>query len=179
MTRDRIRIKNEQWKAIAGYEGAYEVSDLGRVRSVDRVVIRSTGIAQRNRGVILVQAKLKGNYLGVALSRNGIGRTIAVHLLVARAFIPNPENLPEVDHRNRIRTDNAAANLRWATVTIQRFNTAQVPGGRNPHRGVWNDGPRYSRPWVAAIGRKRLGRFYTAEEARHVREEAYSKLQIQ
>jgi hypothetical protein len=171
----------EQWRPIAGYEGFYEVSDQGRVRSVDRVVIRSTGVAQKNRGRVLrpYLNELRGGYLGVHLCRNSITRTFAVHLLVAAAFVPNPENLPEVDHRDRVRVNNAALNLRWASRSTQGFNTEQTPGGTNPHRGVWNDGPRYRRPWVAALGRKRLGRFFTAEEARKVRAEAFSKLQIQ
>lgn len=108
-------MENEIWKPIKDYEGLYEVSNMGRVRSLDRGNIDSTGRKQHFKGMILKQGKDNSNYLVVVLSKNGKTKTFRVHRLVAEAFIPNPENKPCVDHINTIRTENEVANLRWAT----------------------------------------------------------------
>lgn len=100
----------EEWKAVINYEGYYEVSSLGRVRSIDRV--RKTGSIKH--GVVLKQA-LNGRYFIVNLVKDGIPHVFRVHRLVAQAFIPNPENKPNVDHINTNTKDNRVCNLRWVT----------------------------------------------------------------
>lgn len=113
-------MMEEIWKDIEGYEGLYQVSNLGRVRSLDRVVNR---INPRNgnpltfilRGVVMKQHKNKGGYMRVSLKIKEPHRTCLVHRLVAKAFIPNPNNLPEVNHKNQVRNDNRAENLEWCT----------------------------------------------------------------
>lgn len=90
----------EVWSDVLGYEGLYEVSDQGRVR--------------RN-GKILKPRKNLGGYLLVSLSKNGIVKTAKIHRLVASAFIPNPQNLPEVNHKDENKTNNCLDNLEWCT----------------------------------------------------------------
>ena len=94
----------ETWKPIAGYEELYEVSDLGRVRSLGNDGTR-----------VLKGSKLKNGYLNVCLSKNGNKKTYSIHRLVALTFIPNPNDLPQVNHINEDKTDNRVVNLEWVS----------------------------------------------------------------
>lgn len=108
-------VMEENWKDVPSFEGRYQVSDLGRVRSVDRVVevrTRWGGVALRNaKGKVLAPGLSRG-YLIVNLYPKG---TIAVHLLVARAFVENPNGLPEANHADGVKLNCAAGNLEWVT----------------------------------------------------------------
>lgn len=108
----------EIWKPVAGYEGRYEVSNLGRVRSVPRVLPlrRSDGsiLNQPRQSKILAAAQHRWGYMNVVLSdENYKRRTLMVHRLVATAFIPNPEGLPFINHKDEDKTNNRADNLEW------------------------------------------------------------------
>lgn len=99
----------EIWKDIIGYEGLYQVSSLGRVRSLDRYDSRNCFW----EGRILKLYTRKGGYLFVQLHLNGKGKNYLVHRLVAIAFIPNPDNLPEVNHLDEDKTNNRVENLEF------------------------------------------------------------------
>jgi hypothetical protein len=107
----------EEWKDVPGWEGYYQVSSLGRVRSVDRAVTQKSrwGIQNRiMRGKLLKLNSCTNKYLFVTLSRPGEKpKAHLVHRLVAFAFHGNPPLDHEVCHTNGIRTDNRSANLRW------------------------------------------------------------------
>ena len=104
----------ETWVAIEGMEGAYEVSDLGRVRSLDRVVRHCLGGDSLRRGRILKQSCGKNGYPSVSLSASSEERTHKVHRLVATHFLPaRSPDLPEVNHKDFDRTNNAVSNLEW------------------------------------------------------------------
>lgn len=109
-------MTGETWKDIEGYEGLYQVSNLGRVKSLN---YRHTGREQ-----ILEPYKNNREYLIVCLWKNGKRDQQLVHRLVAIAFIPNPEGKPEVDHINNDgpKTDCRAVNLRWVTSRENKDN---------------------------------------------------------
>lgn len=90
----------EEWKAIDGYEGCYEVSNYGRVKSLERVVERCDGRMLTIRERILAPVFNDDGYVQCKLNKNGKSKTVGVHCLVARAFIPNPDNLEDVNHKN-------------------------------------------------------------------------------
>jgi hypothetical protein len=105
----------EQWRPVVGYEGLYEVSNQGRVRSLDRAVRHHRGGVQQRKGHIKRQSTLKNGYLGTALCKGGKEVQKKVHILVAEAFLPpRPEWSNMVNHINKDPADNRAENLEWS-----------------------------------------------------------------
>ena len=95
----------EHWKSIAGYEELYEVSDLGRVKSL--------GYGKEK---ILKSGKNTCGYLYVNLHKDGHVKTVRIHRTVATAFIPNPNNLETVNHKDEVKTNNTVGNLEWMSI---------------------------------------------------------------
>lgn len=104
---------NEIWLPVEGYEEFYEVSSLGRIRSLDRVFIDKCGNEKHLTGRILKQNHGTNGYLSVQFSVNDVKQRRMVHRVVAKAFIPNPENLPEVNHKDEDKYNNRIDNLEW------------------------------------------------------------------
>lgn len=107
----------EMWKDIPGYEGYYQVSNFGQVRSVDRERIDKLGRRLHVKGKVRKLATSQDGYLEVDLNCNGIVKYMRVHRLVAITFIPNPENKPEVNHKDGDKKNNRMSNLEWVTTT--------------------------------------------------------------
>jgi hypothetical protein len=113
-------MQNEIWKDIKGYEGQYQISNKGRVYSIPRIIKKSNGKTQFVRGRILKAYIKQHKYLEVNLCINGKGKWYLVHRLVAEAFIPNPNNLPQVNHKDENKLNNNVDNLEWCT---PKYNT--------------------------------------------------------
>lgn len=114
-------MQTEIWKPISGYNGYYEVSNLGRVRSITRKIERINPFNSKIKTFYTYKGKLipfwitpKG-YCRCSLNIDGIKKNHLVHQLVAREFIDNFENKPQVNHINCIKTDNNVINLEWVT----------------------------------------------------------------
>lgn len=130
-----LALPYECWRWIPGYEGLYQVSTRGRVRSVDRWETYANGAKHFYKGQILKLTRLNG-YLYVNLSRNDKRRLFRVNRLVAMAWIDNPESKPEVNHLDELKDNNDVYNLEWCTskeninygTGIKRRATSQLNG---------------------------------------------------
>lgn len=105
----------EIWKDISGFEGYYQVSNLGRVKSIDRRVKSGKGNGRISYGRIKQPSINNKGYFMHKLNRNCKQYNFLLHRLVAQAFIPNPNNYPEIDHMDGNPQNNNLENLRWVT----------------------------------------------------------------
>ena len=105
----------EIWKDIAGYEGKYQVSNLGRVRSLPRTFLDVNGRRQIFKGCVLKRILRKNGYMVVTFYGSGKFHQMMIHRLVAGAFIPNPNNLPMINHKDEDKTNNHVDNLEWCS----------------------------------------------------------------
>lgn len=105
----------EEWKDIKGYEGYYQVSNLGNVKSLEREIKNHSGYVKTVKGITLKQSMHPDGYMLLGLRKNNIPENKRAHRLVAEAFIPNPKKKRCVNHINGIKHDNTVANLEWCT----------------------------------------------------------------
>ena len=108
-------MNKEIWKNIVGYEDSYEISNFGRIRSKERIIISKDGRKRFLPENILNIGERKHLYKNVCLYKNGLGERFSIHRLVATHFIPNPKNLPYIDHIDGNPSNNHVSNLRWVT----------------------------------------------------------------
>lgn len=137
----------EEWRSVIGYEGLYEVSNTGRVRSLDRCVKYSNGQIHLYKGKILSPVIKDNGYLVVNLQR----RTFYIHRLVTEAFIPNPDNLIEVNHKDEDKTNNSVDNLEWCDHKYNvNFGTRNIRAKETAVKnGYWSSLSRkeYRKKW--------------------------------
>lgn len=122
----------EEWRDIPKYCGLYQASNLGYIRSVTRVTIQS-GAQRCIKGRTLSPAKDKFGYSRVTLSKKGVHHTYYIHRLIAETFIPNPDNLPQINHKDENPNNNEVSNLEWCTV---QYNNTY--GSRNLKASLTN-----------------------------------------
>lgn len=103
----------EIWRDIDEYEGYYQISNLGNVKSLPRVIVRDNGRIHTVREKILKPGKDRGGYQFVILSKDGKTKTYTIHRLVASAFLENPNNYEQVNHIDEDKTNNVVSNLEW------------------------------------------------------------------
>ncbi|ALY07692.1 HNH endonuclease [Gordonia phage Howe] len=133
---------SEQWRPVVGWEGAYEVSDLGRVRSVDRTVYAGGGRTRHAAGKVL-RPRTGADYLYVHLSRDGRPINRAIHKLVAHAFV-GPPGGRDVLHQNGSCHDNRAENLRYGTKSENAYDSIRHGTHFNAGKTHCAQGHRYT-----------------------------------
>lgn len=127
----------ETWKDIPTYEGLYQISNTGKVKSISRWWDIGLGRRKLLKERILKHAFTTG-YPSVALCDKRGQKTTLIHRLMANAFIPNPDNLPQVNHKNGIRHDNRLENLEWVT-SQENIQHAYTVLKRTPSRKISSD----------------------------------------
>lgn len=137
----------EEWRPVVGYEGYYEVSSLGRVRSVERGVVNCNGVCRVRKSKIMKTRVSNRGREGLGLNKNKCQTYQSVHRLVAMAFLPNPDNLPEVNHKDENPLNNRVDNLEWCTSDYNR------------HYGTRSERASQKR-WVPVIGIDKDGNEY-------------------
>lgn len=126
----------EVWKTINNFDN-YEISSYGRIRSIDRTIIRSNGRPLVLKGKLLIPDKNSKGYLMLRLrSNNGKFKKVQIHRLVAITFIPNPDNLPQVNHIDENKTNNYVDNLEWCTV---KYNANYGNRNKNISKALTNN----------------------------------------
>lgn len=105
----------EIWKDIPEYEGLYQASNLGRIKSVDKIVKRKNVGNFFKKGTILKLQKSKNGYLLCKLSKNGVCPSKFVHTIIAKTFIENSDGLPCINHKDENKTNNCVNNLEWCS----------------------------------------------------------------
>ena len=112
----------EFWKPIKNYESLYEVSNLGRVKALTKYIKCRAGKLRRIEEKILHPNTDTNGYLSIQLCKDGIHKRFRIHRLVAESFIPNPQNLPCIDHINTNQKDNNVKNLKWVSYSENNKN---------------------------------------------------------
>lgn len=164
-------MTEEHWKPVKGYEGQYEVSDKGRVRSLDRYV--KTANKRSKTGKYFVEGKIRkpfvghDGYLRMALNKDGVNKKYFVHRLVMETFSPNPdpEHLTQINHKNEITNDNRVENLEWCTQTynnnygnrIEKQAKALVNGKRAKKVGQYDLNGNLVKVWASTRECERHG----------------------
>ena len=159
------KLKDIMWKPVKGFEGFYEVCFLGVARSVLRTSNTETGQRTYLPKMLTVWPDANG-YPCVSLSRKGKRTPKTVHGLVAEAFVPNPDNLPQVNHKDKNRQNNHCLNLEWVTARGNQSHSYKE-GFTSNYTGVsWEKGRNKWRATIYVSGKKvHLGLYKDEREA--------------
>lgn len=160
------KATKEIWKDIKGYEGLYQVSNLGRVRSLDRYVKQNHNTKQLKKGKIIQPTKNHKGYLGLKLCKENTSKKVSIHRLVAQTFIPNLENKPQVNHIDGDKTNNRIENLEWCTNSENQIHAYKM--GLN----------KVTEEQRRKISQRQKGRKVTEKEKRIRRENAKNKKKV-
>lgn len=136
-------LDGEEWRDVEGYEGFYQVSNFGRVRNFSSGRVLKLMVHEKGR-------------LYVKLCKKGAYRMLFVHVLVAKAFIPNLECKPQVNHKNGIKTDNRVENLEWVTGSENLLHAYEIGLRVSARRKLSEEDVRYIRENPDGLTRKQL-----------------------
>ena len=161
------KVYDEEWKSVVGYEGLYEVSNKGNVKALERLVWNNGGLQRKHERMLSPSAN-KFGYKCVSLCKNGKVHRRTIHRIVAEAFIPNPNNKPNVDHIDTNPSNNEVSNLRWVTQSENAMNEltrVHISESKKGH-------PYYRKEPLSAEAREKirqaqLGKKRTAEQIKN------------
>lgn len=149
----------ETWKDVPDYDGFYQVSNTGKIKSYHKPTNNKSGGVD---GSILYQGVNQKGYKVCYLCKNGVTKNITVHRVVALTYIPNPENKPQVNHINGIRDDNRPENLEWAT--CQENIQAAFDTGLKSNAGEKNNRSIFTNHQINKIRQSVDNRFMTVKQ---------------
>lgn len=137
-------LPEEKWSPVLGYEGLYEISTHSRVKSIERTAYRSDGIYRYVPQILLKLNPNSDGYLMMILSKDGIQKNMCVHIMIAKIWVDNPNNHPEVNHIDGNKLNNLPTNLEWGThrYNMQHAYKTGLVGilkGSNVHCAVINE----------------------------------------
>lgn len=165
----------EEWRAVVGYEGLYEVSNMGQVKALERRVMNNGGLQRKHERIL--KAHYGQNHHGmVILCKDGKTKPHLVHRLVAMAFIPNPDNKPCIDHIDTDFQNNHVDNLKWCTQKENCNNPLTRQHGSEAKIGhpYWRTKP-LSEETREKISKANKGRKFTEEHKEKLRQAHLSK----
>lgn len=142
-------MNKEIWKSIKDYESIYEVSNHGRVRSLDRMELMKNGVTRRRRGKVLSAKRNNKDYIKVDLAKSGINKTNAIHRLVAIHFIKGYDESKQVNHIDGNKQNNHHSNLEWVTASENNKHAYKI--GLKTQYGTTNPQNKLSKEEVLAI----------------------------
>ena len=129
-------LNQEVWKDILGFEGFYQASNLGRFRSLPRVIVRSNGITENKPGRILKNNYYSNGYVQLILYVDKVRTNFIAHRVIAEMFVANPYNKDTVNHKNGIKNDLRAHNLEWCTRSENNYHAYKIGLSKaNPKKG--------------------------------------------
>lgn len=141
---------NEIWKPVVGYEGLYEVSSNGRIKSLNKSVIHKRyGVQKKNEFILNINKTSNFGYYKCKLTKNNVTKVFFVHRIVAEAFIPNTNNYPIINHIDFNKTNNNVDNLEWCTnrYNINHANSRKQKSSK--YQGVSYN--KNAKKWIANI----------------------------
>ena len=147
----------EVWKDIKGYEGLYQVSNLGRIKSLEREVWNGYKVFLKSEKILKPKSNSKDGYLRIALSKNGKVKDKLIHRLVAEEFIPNPNNLPQVNHKDENKNNNYVTNLEWCDSKYNaNYGTRNERSTNNKPSMKGSNNPMYGRKGEYASNSRKI-----------------------
>lgn len=132
-------MEQEIWRDVVGYEGIYLISSIGMLKGIDRVIKMKDGRSFFRKGRNITVRKTNFGYYDTRLCKNGGKKSVFLHRIIAEAFIPNPDNLPMINHINGIKTDNRIENLEWVSASgnsKHAYDNGLKKNPRHSHRQV-------------------------------------------
>lgn len=154
----------EIWKDIQGWEGIYQVSNLGKIKSLKRQTKNQFG----KEDAIRKLDKTKNGYLLVMLRDGCKNKNVAVHRLVAQAFLANPHNYPVINHIDGVKTNNVLENLEWCTYSYNSKHNYKIglQKGKTNNKGKFGELATFKRPVVQMdLNGNVLAKYITLTEA--------------
>lgn len=143
------------WKDVIGYEGLYQVSDAGEVRSLDRYIKQGSRMRFQKGRLLKAERCCSTGYMYVNLSNAGKVKHCTVHRLVAVAFISNPDNLPYINHKDENKGNNCADNLEWiSNIDNLKYSDAWHKGIENRRDYTGHNNPFYGKTHTDATRKK-------------------------